>query len=191
MRSITPNRFSVSTCVRLLVGSSIMSTRGSPTSARAISTSCCWAMVSCPDRGVERHLRLANFLQRSLGQAAALAVADPTKRRWLPAQQDIFLHGKIGCEVQLLIYHRHAAFAGVQWIARLKRLAVESETACVRSVRAAEHLHQRAFAGAVFADERVHLPGGDFETHAVQRDRRAEALGYPVDSQPGKRGVAG
>ena len=79
----------------------------------------------------------------------------------------------------------------MQRIAWLKRLAVEREAAGVRPVRAAEHFHQRAFACTVFTDERVDFPGGDLEAHAVQRDRRAEALGHPVDSQAGKRGGAG
>ncbi len=144
-----------------------------------------------PDRCVEWHLRLANFLQRALGQAAALAVVDPTKRRRLAAKQDVFLHRQIGREVELLINHRHAAVARVQRIAWLKRLAVEREAAGIRPVRAAEHFHQRAFACTVFTDERVNFPGGDLEAHAVERNGRPEALGHPVDSQAGKRGVAG
>ena len=136
-------------------------------------------------------MRLANFLQCSLGQATALTTTDPAKRRRLAAQQDVFLHGKVGREVEFLINHRHAAVAGVQRIAWLERLAVECELAGVRSVRAAEHLHQRAFAGTVFADERVDLPGVDLETHAVERDGRAKVLGHPIDLQAGKRGVVG
>ena len=98
---------------------------------------------------------------------------------------------KIGGEVEFLINHRHAGGARVQRIARLERLAVKREAAGIRPVRATEHFHQRAFACTVFTDERVDFPGGDLEAHAVQRDRRAEALGHPVDSQAGKRGVAG
>ena len=71
----------------------------------------------------------------------------------------------------------------MQRIAWLERLAVEREAAGVRPVRAAEHLHQRAFAGAVFADERVDLAGGNLETHAIERHRRPEALGHPVNVQ--------
>ena len=140
---------------------------------------------------VERHLRLADFLQRALGQAATLAAIDPAKHRRLAAKQDVLLHGKIGGEVEFLINHRHAGVARMQRIARLERTAVEREAAAVRSVRAAEHLHQRAFAGTVFADECVHLASSDLEAHAVERNGRPEALGHPVDSQAGKSGVAG
>ena len=136
-------------------------------------------------------MRLANFVQRSLGQAASPGAPDPAKRRRLAAKQYVLLHGKIGREVEFLINHRHAAVAGVQRIAWLKRLAVEREAPGVRPVSAAERLHQRAFAGAVLAYERVDLPGGDLEAPAVERHGRPEALGHTLDLQAGKRRVAG
>ena len=79
----------------------------------------------------------------------------------------------------------------MQRIARLERPAVEREAAGVQPVRAAEHLHQRAFAGTILADERVHLAGADFEAHAVECHGRAEALGHHLDLQAGKREVTG
>ena len=69
-------------------------------------------------------------------------------------------------------------------VGRLVQLALEREAAGVRLVRAAEHLHQRAFTGAVFADERVDLPGANLETDAVERHRRAKPLGHPLNPQP-------
>ena len=41
---------------------------------------------------------------------------------------------------------------------------------------AAEHFHQRAFAGAVFADQRQHFAGAGFQLHAAQGLRGPEAL---------------
>src|SRR5205814_9645013 len=41
---------------------------------------------------------------------------------------------------------------------------------------AGEHLDQRALAGAVVAQQAVHLSAGELQRHAGQRDHRAEVL---------------
>src|SRR5207302_1350483 len=71
---------------------------------------------------------------------------------------------------------RDAGLAGVERVARLVGLAVEPHLAFVGLVRAGEHFHERALAGAVLADEREDLARIDGEVDPGQRDRRAESL---------------
>ena len=56
------------------------------------------------------------------------------------------------------------------------RLAAQPDLALVRLVDAVEHAHERALAGAVLAEERVHLSGQHVEVDAVVRDHSGEAL---------------
>ena len=48
---------------------------------------------------------------------------------------------------------------------------------------AGEDVHQRRLAGAVLADQRVHLARRELERHVVERQRRAEALADPRDGK--------
>ena len=133
--------------------------------------------------GIERQIRLPDFLQRALGQATTLAPAQPSHRLRLSAKQHVLLHRQIRREVQFLINHRDPAVTCMQRVAWFERLAIEQEAASVRLVRPAEHLHQRAFAGAIFTDQRVHLTGSHLEAHATKCHRRAEALGHAANAQ--------
>ena len=56
-------------------------------------------------------------------------------------------------------------------------LAVEDDLALVDRVDPGDALDQRRLPGAVVADERHHLAGGDVEVDLVERLNRAEALG--------------
>src|SRR5688572_5854217 len=71
---------------------------------------------------------------------------------------------------------RDAAAARVLHRGELHLLAVDADAAAVRLVRAAEHLHQRALAGAVLSHHGQHLAARERERHAVERDHAREAL---------------
>jgi hypothetical protein len=55
-------------------------------------------------------------------------------------------------------------------------VAVQQEAAGVRPVHAGEDLHERGLAGAVLADEAVHLAGEELDVAVLERVDRAEAL---------------
>jgi hypothetical protein len=48
-------------------------------------------------------------------------------------------------------------------------VAVDADGAFVGAVHAGDDLDQRRFAGAVLAQERMHLAGPDIEAHAAER----------------------
>jgi hypothetical protein len=71
---------------------------------------------------------------------------------------------------------------GIVDVAKAPLLAVEHDAALVRAVGidAAQHLHQRGLAGAVFADQRVDLPRLHGEIHVAQGLDSGEALADPA-----------
>ena len=80
---------------------------------------------------------------------------------------------------------RDAVPAGVEGRRRTVRTASDGDRARVGCQRAGEHVHQRALARAVLADERVHFTALEREGHPVERDGRAEPLGDAVDVEEG------
>ena len=82
-------------------------------SARAISTTCWSATDKLPHRHVERQVGAAQQFQRA-GERARAGAARRTspKRPLLLAEHDVFDHGQIRGQVQLLIDHGHAGRAG-------------------------------------------------------------------------------
>ena len=65
--------------------------------------------------------------------------------------------------------------------AELGRLAVDQDLALVGPVEAVEDVHQRRLAGAVLAEERVHLALAQVEVDAVVRDDAGEPLRDPAE----------
>jgi len=50
------------------------------------------------------------------------------------------------------------------------RIAIDDDLAGIRPVDAGENIHQRRFAGAVFAQQRVNFPGPDLEIDVLIGD---------------------
>ena len=65
------------------------------------------------------------------------------------------------------------------------RLAVEEDLALVGPVEAGEDVRERALAGAVLAEQRVHLALGRLEVDAVVRDDAGEPLRDPAERDGG------
>ena len=92
------------------------------------------------------------------------------------AERDVLGHGERLDEPEVLVHHPDP---GVERVARAvehDRLAVEADLALVGPVEAGEDVRERALAGAVLAEERVHLADGRLEVDAVVRDDPGEAL---------------
>ena len=160
---MTAKRFSVSAWVRLLVGSSMIRTLGLMDEGAGDFHDLLLGRAAAADRGVKRNVFVAQFRQRLPGQFAATGAVEPAEARRLLAQQDVLLHAQVRSQRQLLVNHRHAAAPRVQGIGRDERPSVEFDRAGVRLMGAAEDLHQGAFTRAVFADQDMHLAGGDFK----------------------------
>ena len=134
-------------------------------------------------RRARAEARLADLLeQRGRLTLHRLAVDDPVLER-LAADEDVLGHVAIGEQVELLIDDPDAG--GLRLVGMVERdvLAVELDRALVRRVHARQGLHQRRLAGAVLADDRVHLAGLQVEVHAVQDLDADKALAYALHLQ--------
>ena len=77
----------------------------------------------------------------------------------LDTQHDVFRNGQGGHQHEVLVDHSDAVVDGVQGGLHLQLLIVEVDSALLVVLHAEEHLHQRSFAGSVFAHQRVDLAG--------------------------------
>ncbi len=77
----------------------------------------------------------------------------------------------------MLVHHADAGVNGVLGVAEMDGLAVDEDLALVGPVEPGEHVHQRGFAGAVFAEQAEDLAGPDLQVDIGVGDHRAEALG--------------
>ena len=94
-------------------------------------------------------------------------ILEPAPTR-LAAQKDVVRHVQIGAKVELLVDERDAILSRVLSIGQGGGLAGDSQLAPVRRDDAAQDLHQGALAGAILANQHVHLAGKDVEVHPVQ-----------------------
>ena len=97
------------------------------------------------------------------------------------AEDHVLGDGERRHEPEVLVHH---ADPGVERLARrgeLDRLAVEADHALVGPVEPGEDVRERALAGAVLAEQRVHLALGRLEVDAVVRDDGREPLGDPSE----------
>ena len=111
--------------------------------------------------------------------------------RWSPSM--MFSATVNGCdEPELLVHH---ADPGVERVARrleARPARRRARSALVGPVEAGEDVRERALAGAVLAEQRVHLAGGGLEVDAVVRDDARKALRDPAHRhrRPGRGGGA-
>jgi len=77
----------------------------------------------------------------------------------------------------MLVDHADAVAVGIARGADDDLLAVDEDLSLVGEVNAREHVHERGFAAAVFAEQRQDLAPVDIEPDAVIGDDGAEALG--------------
>ena len=114
--------------------------------------------------------------QRLLDPTAIRRRPEEAPARGFQAERDVGLDAQVRGQRQFLIDHGDAAASRVLRPGRFVGLAVQLENAGVRPDGPAQHLHQRRFAGPVFADQRVDLAGAQLQVHPGQRLRRTVAL---------------
>ena len=77
----------------------------------------------------------------------------------------------------MLVDHPDAQLDGIGRGSNAHRLPIQQDLAFVRMVQAVQHLHQRALAGAVLAQQRMHLAGAHIEVDAFIGKHAGETLG--------------
>ena len=94
----------------------------------------------------------------------------------LTAGIDVLRDAQRADEAALLIDHGDAGVGGALLVQAGDRRAVELDRAAVRLIDAGDEVHERRLAGAVLADQRVHLAAPDLERHVVDRAHAGESL---------------
>ncbi len=92
------------------------------------------------------------------------------------AEKDVLGHGEVRHQVQLLIDDANPAGQRVGRTAEVDGDPVHHDVAAVLTIGATQDLHERGLAGAVLAEQHVHLAGPQRQIHAVERDDAGKAL---------------
>ena len=96
------------------------------------------------------------------------------------AEHHVFRHGQAWHEHEVLVHHADPVGDGDGRGGERQLFAVHPDLAARRLLQTKEHLHERRFAGAVFAHQRVDLASAEEEVHAlVGRDTVGIHLGDP------------
>src|SRR5215469_9608436 len=101
---------------------------------------------------------MAEGLQHLRGLLVESAAINPTLSARLHAEKNVLCHGKMRTQAKLLMDVRDAAPPRLERISMMVRLSVKQDRAGIGAEGSRQDIHQRAFSGAVFADDGVHLP---------------------------------
>ena len=97
----------------------------------------------------------------------------------LHAEDDVLGHGHHRDEHEVLVHHPDPGLDRVPRRAEADRLPVQEDLARVVLVEPVEDVHQRRLAGAVLAEERVHLAPAHVEARRRRwRERRGTPCGF-------------
>jgi hypothetical protein len=96
------------------------------------------------------------------------AGVDEAEAMALVAEEDVLLDGEVGHEAELLVDHHDPGGLRLDRVAEGARGAGHHDLAGRRRVETADQLEERRLAGAVLAQDGVHLAGVDVDVDAVQ-----------------------
>src|SRR5215831_10823450 len=132
------------------------------------------------DRRVGRYLQLELIEQflRSRVQLAPIDQAERAEAPRLAPDEDVFGDRQVRREAQFLMHEADAERLGFRRVLRIDLSPVEDNLAAVLPHDSGENLHQRGFARAVFANQRMNLAAPRREVHPRERPRAGEGLGY-------------
>ena len=107
---------------------------------------------------------------------------DPTLGLLVP-ERDVLGDGEDRDQHEVLVHHADPGLDRVARSVEVDRATVDQQLTLVRRVQAVEHVHQRALAGTVLAEERVDLTRLDREVDVVVGHQGPEPLGDPLELQ--------
>ena len=93
------------------------------------------------------------------------------------SERDVFRHGEIVEQREMLEHHADAAAARFRWSGEHHLLALPAHFAFARLDQSVDDLDERRFAGAVLAEQRVDLLRPDIDVDRLIGEERAIALG--------------
>ena len=185
---MTRKRWRPSLMVSDEVGSSRMSSLSSCDRPLAISTICCWPGDSCATgvRGSMSTSRSARM--RRVPSYIGARRMTPSGVDRLAAGIDVLGHAQRAHQAALLVDHGDTGVGGALLVEARDRHAVELDRAAVRLVDAGDEVHERGLAGAVLADQRVHLAAPDLEGDVVDGTDAGKGLDHVAHGQARRSG---
>ena len=106
----------------------------------------------------------------------------------LRGEHDVLGDGHHRDEHEVLVHHPDPGGNRAVRRADVGRLAVQQDLALVGPVEPVEDVHQRRLAGAVLAEQCMHLAGAEIEVDVVVREHTRKALGDPAQLEDGRVG---
>ena len=164
------------------MGSSMISTSASSDSALAISTICRCATESGPHERSRCDVD-PEPVEAALRIGAQTRPVDEYPTARFTREKDVLRHRQVRHQVELLMNDRDACGLGFERRSETAFAALVDDGAIVGRVLAADDLHQRRFARAVFSAHGMNLGTPQVETDAVQCDDAREALGHAREPQ--------
>ena len=126
----------------------------------------------------------------SLGSAGMKSERSPLAA--VVAEHDVLGDGERLDQPEVLVHHPDARVERVSRPAELDRVAVKSDLALIGPVEPGEDVRERALAGAVLPQQRVHLTRRGLEVDVVVREHSGEPLDDPAHlDRRRRRGAAG
>ena len=120
----------------------------------------------------------ARHAQRDIGHAAAVAVMQP--------DHDVFDHCQFAEQLHILEGARNTPRGDRGRSQPGQILAVKQDFSCRRRINAGQHIHHRALARAVRADQPVHAPRPHLQIDRVQRAQSPELHHHATHFQQGR-----
>ena len=130
------------------------------------------AQIAHQRAGADFHAQIIQYLLR-IG-VHTLPIHHEAVFHDLPPHEYVFRHGQLFRQVQLLIDDGNAHPLRIVRRGDFHFPAVKQDFAFVLLICARKHLHQRGFARAVFAEQRVHLALFHGEIYVIQRQNARE-----------------
>ncbi len=120
--------------------------------------------------------RNSEFAEDCLGTLARGALVEQQTVGGLVAEHDVVDRVERRDQIELLIDHADAQIFGCARRVDGNGLAIDRNFAGVGALRAGQDLHERRFAGAVFADQCVHFAGLQVERNVFERANTGKRL---------------
>ena len=139
-----------------------------------------------PRRGRRGSTARLNFAREQPRARLELAGRRP-HRGLVPAKVDVFRDREGAHQLEVLVNHPDAGGNRVDRRGEGDRVAVDDDLTGIRPIEAGENVHERRFAGAVLAEERVDFAAPHFQIDAGIGEHAGERLGDAAEDDARRR----
>ena len=178
------NRREVSVPESGAVGSSMIISRASNASARAISTSCCSAIPNSP-AGRDRVEIVTQRRQQSAGALMDLVPSHQAAAPGVPAEENILADTQLWDDGEFLMHETDPQIPAFPGVFQVDGFAVPQNGAAIPLQHAADDVDQGGFARAVGPGQRMHFARAHVERNVAKDGDTAETLADVFNSQHG------